>query len=43
MAINAVLACIANNKRAIVLIYTEGEEINYFSFIFILLILLKQV
>ena len=41
MAINAVLACIANNKQAIVLIYTEGEEINYFSFI--LLILLKQV
>ena len=41
MAINAVLACIANNKRAIVLIYTEGEEINYFSFI--LLILLKQL
>jgi hypothetical protein len=41
MAINAVLAIIVDDKRSIVLIYTEGEEINYFSFI--LLILLKQV
>jgi tRNA(His) 5'-end guanylyltransferase len=30
MAINAVLAIIADSGRAIVFIYTEGEEINYF-------------
>jgi hypothetical protein len=36
---NAVLAIIADGGRAIVEIYTEGEETNYFSFI--LLILLK--
>jgi len=29
-AINAVLAIIAADGRAIVVIYTEGEEINYF-------------
>jgi hypothetical protein len=27
---NAILAIIANGGRAIVVIYTEGEEINYF-------------
>ena len=30
MAINAVLAIIADGGRAIVVIYTEGEEIKYF-------------
>jgi hypothetical protein len=30
MAINAVLAIIANGRRAIVVIHTEGEEIFYF-------------
>ena len=30
MAINAVLAIISDDGRAIVVIYTEGEEINYF-------------
>ncbi len=39
MAINAVLAIIADGGRAIVVIYTEGEEINYF--LLILLILIK--
>jgi hypothetical protein len=34
-AIIAVLAIIANGGRAIVVIYTEGEEINYFLFYFI--------
>jgi hypothetical protein len=38
MAMNAVLAIIANDGRAIVVIYTEGEEINYFSFILLILI-----
>ena len=38
MAINAVLAIIANGGRANVVIYTEGEEINYFSFILLILI-----
>ena len=37
---NAVLAIIPDGGRAIVVIYTEGEEINYFSFI--LLILIKK-
>jgi hypothetical protein len=32
---NAILAIIANGGRAIVVIYTEGEEINYFLFYFI--------
>jgi hypothetical protein len=31
---NAVLAIIANDGRAIVVIYTEGEEINYFLLYF---------
>ena len=35
MAINAVLAIIANDGRAIVVIYTEGEEINYSLLYFI--------
>jgi hypothetical protein len=35
MAINAVLAIIANGERAIVVIYTEGEEINYVLLYFI--------
>ena len=35
MAINAVLAIIADGGRAIVVIYTEGEEINYFLLYFI--------
>ena len=35
MAINAVLAIIADGGRAIVVIYTEGEEINYFLLNFI--------
>ncbi len=39
MALNAVLAIIADGGRAIVVIYTEGDEINYF--LFILLILIK--
>ena len=30
MAMNGVLAIIAGDGRAIVVIYTEGEEINYF-------------
>jgi hypothetical protein len=29
MAMNAVLVIIANGGQAIVVIYTEGEEINY--------------
>ena len=32
---NAVLAIIADGGRAIVVIYTEGEEINYFLLYFI--------
>ena len=32
---NAVSAIIANGKRAFVVIYTEGEEINYFLLYFI--------
>jgi hypothetical protein len=32
---NAVLAIIADDGRAIVVIYTEGEEINYFLLYFI--------
>ena len=40
MAMNAVLAIIADDKLAIVVICTEGEEKNYFSFI--LLILIKR-
>ena len=32
---NAVLAIIADSGRAIVVIYTEGEEINYFILYFI--------
>ena len=35
MAMNAVLAIIADGGRAIVVIYTEGEEINYFLLNFI--------
>ncbi len=35
MAINAVLAIIADGGRAIVVIYTEGEEINYCHLYFI--------
>ena len=35
MAINAVLAIIADGGRAIVVIYTEGEEIHYFLLYFI--------
>jgi hypothetical protein len=35
MAINAVLAIIADGGQAIVVIYTEGEEINYFLLYFI--------
>ncbi len=35
MAMNAVLATTANGGRAIVVIYTEGEEINYFLLYFI--------
>jgi hypothetical protein len=35
MAIKAVLAIIAVGGRAIVVIYTEGEEINYFLLYFI--------
>ena len=35
MTINAVLAIIAIGGRAIVVIYTEGEEINYFLLYFI--------
>jgi hypothetical protein len=35
MAINAVLAIIADGGRAIVVIYAEGEEINYFLLYFI--------
>jgi hypothetical protein len=41
MANNAVLAIIANCGRAIVVIYTEGEEINYF--LLTLLILIKTL
>ena len=41
MAINAVLAFIADGGRAIVVIYREGVGINYFSFS--LLILLKPL
>ncbi len=39
MAINAVLAIIAGGGRAIIVIYREGVEINYFRLY--LLILLK--
>ena len=35
MAINAVLAIIADGGRVIVVIYTEGEEINHFLLYFI--------
>ena len=35
MAINAVLAIIADGGRASVVIYTVGEEINYFLLYFI--------
>ncbi len=35
MAINAILAIIADGGRAIVVIYTEGEEIKYFLLYFI--------
>jgi hypothetical protein len=35
MAINAVLAIIADGGRAIVVIYTEGEEMKYFLLYFI--------
>ena len=35
MAINAILAIIADGGRAIVVIYTEGEEINYVLLYFI--------
>jgi len=35
MAYNAVLAIIANDGRAIVVICTEGEEIHYFLLYFI--------
>ena len=38
MAMNAVLAIIADDKLAIVVICTEGEEKNYFSFILLILI-----
>jgi hypothetical protein len=34
-AMNAVLAIIADGRRAIVVIDTEGEEINYFLYYFI--------
>ena len=37
MAINAVLAIIADSRRAIVVIYREGVEINYFLIYFIIL------
>ena len=35
MAMNAILAIIADGGRAIVVIYTEGEEIYYFFLCFI--------
>jgi hypothetical protein len=35
MAMNAILAIIADGGRAIVVIYTEGEEIHYFLHYFI--------
>jgi hypothetical protein len=35
LAINAVLAIIAGGGRAIVVIYREGAEINYFLLYFI--------
>ncbi len=35
MAMNAVLAIIVDGGRAIVVIYREGVEINYFFFYFI--------
>jgi hypothetical protein len=35
MAMNAILAIIADGGRAIVVIYTEGEEIHYFLLHFI--------
>ena len=35
MAINAVLAIIADGGRAIVVIYRDGAEINYFLLFFI--------
>jgi len=38
---NAVLAIIADGERAIVVIYTEGVEIILFSFILLILILIK--
>ena len=34
MAMNAVLAIIADSGQAIIVIYTEGEEINYFLLYF---------
>jgi hypothetical protein len=37
MAINAVLAIIADGGRAIVVIYREGVEINSFPIYFIIL------
>jgi hypothetical protein len=43
MAINAVLAIIADGGRAIVVIYTEGEEINYFLFFLLILIKLSKI
>ena len=35
---NSVLAINADGRQAIVVIYTEGEEINYFLFIVLILI-----
>jgi hypothetical protein len=35
MAMNAVLAIIADGRRGIFVIYREGEEINYFLLYFI--------
>jgi len=37
-AVNAVFATIADGGRAIVVIYTEGEELIFFSFILLILI-----
>jgi hypothetical protein len=37
MAVNAVLAIIANGGRAIVVIFREGVEINLFLIYFIIL------
>jgi len=39
MAMNAVLAIIADDGQGIVVIYTEGEEITIFSFILLILII----